>query len=91
MAAGCTPGYAHLAGTRRPSSLTILAVREELLGSDPKRGLKAFLDVHQDQLRRLEVNSNYIARDMDTWDDYAVLHREVFGVPPPERPDRRQG
>jgi hypothetical protein len=28
------------------------------------------------------VNSPYIARDMDTWDDYHALHEEIFGVPP---------
>jgi molybdenum cofactor cytidylyltransferase len=67
-----------------------LSFREQLLGLDPDRGLKALFDEHQDQLRRLSVNSNYIARDMDTWDDYAVLHQEVFGVSPPERPASKQ-
>jgi molybdenum cofactor cytidylyltransferase len=66
--------------------LVDLSFRRELLGLDPNRGLKAFLDVHRDEVRRLDVNSNYIARDMDTWDDYAALHQEVFGVPPPEEP-----
>ena len=63
-----------------------LAFRQELLNLDPDRGLKAFFDVHGDQLTRVAVNSNYIARDMDTWDDYRALHQEVFGVPPPELP-----
>jgi hypothetical protein len=30
------------------------------------------------------VESPYIARDMDTWDDYRALHREIFGSDPPE-------
>jgi molybdenum cofactor cytidylyltransferase len=62
-----------------------LSFRDELLTLDPERGLKALFVAHQDQLRRVPVNSNYIARDLDTWDDYCALHQEVFGVPPPER------
>jgi CTP:molybdopterin cytidylyltransferase MocA len=62
-----------------------LKFRNDLLSLDPERGLKGFFIDHEDQLTRLEVNSNYIARDMDTWDDYRDLHQEVFGFPPPER------
>jgi molybdenum cofactor cytidylyltransferase len=62
-----------------------LKFRDELLNLDPDGGLKAFFRVHQEQVSRVPVNSNYIARDMDTWDDYAALHLEIFGVPPPER------
>jgi molybdenum cofactor cytidylyltransferase len=58
--------------------------RRELLSLDPNRGLKAFFEVHKDQVARVAVNSNYIARDMDTWDDYRALHLEVFGVAAPE-------
>jgi molybdenum cofactor cytidylyltransferase len=71
--------------------LVDLDFREELLRLDPERGLKAFFDVHLDHVRRLAVDSNYIARDMDTWDDYRALHLEVFGVPPPELPARKRG
>lgn len=66
--------------------LVDLGFRGELLGLDPNGGLKAFFSVHQDQVRRVPVDSNYIARDMDTWDDYRALHQDVFGVPPPELP-----
>ena len=71
--------------------LVDLDFREELLSLDHERGLKAFFDVHLDQVRRVAVDSNYIARDMDTWDDYRALHLEVFGVPPPELPARKRG
>ena len=64
--------------------LVDLAFRGELLNLDPKHGLKGLFDVHLDQVRRVAVNSKYIARDMDTWDDYSALHTELFGVPPPE-------
>ena len=58
--------------------------REELRNLDPKRGLKALFEAKVDQVRRLAVNSNYVARDMDTWDDYCTLHLELFGVLPPD-------
>jgi molybdenum cofactor cytidylyltransferase len=70
--------------------LVDLDFRDELYDLDPQRGLKAFFDVHLDQVRRVAVNSKYIARDMDTWDDYVVLHTEVFGVRPPELPARER-
>jgi hypothetical protein len=52
--------------------------------------LKGFFDAHQDQISRVAVDSNYIARDMDTWDDYRALHQEVFGVLPRELPSQKQ-
>ena len=67
-----------------------LAFLDDLLGLDPSRGLKGFFDAHQDQVSRVAVNSNYIARDMDTWDDYRALHQEVFGVSPRELPSQKQ-
>ncbi|HEY6230117.1 MAG TPA: nucleotidyltransferase family protein [Pyrinomonadaceae bacterium] len=66
--------------------LVDLSFREELLRLDPKRGLKSLFTEHEAEVLRLDVNSNYIARDMDTWDDYRALHQEVFGVAPPELP-----
>ncbi|HSS18801.1 MAG TPA: nucleotidyltransferase family protein [Pyrinomonadaceae bacterium] len=66
--------------------LVDLSFREELLQLDPNTGLKAFFNQHQALVRRVEVKTNLIARDMDTWDDYAALHREVFGVSPPNSP-----
>lgn len=62
--------------------LVDLRFRNELLNLDPARGLKSFFDAHRGELKRVPVNSNYIARDMDTWDDYRSLHQEVFGVLP---------
>ena len=63
-----------------------LEFRAELLSLDRDGGLKTFFNHHQAQVNRVEVNSNYIARDMDTWDDYVALHREVFGDAAPELP-----
>jgi len=62
--------------------LVDLDFREDLLDLDSTGGLRSFLKGHQKQVRRLPVNSPFIARDMDTWDDYRALHQEVFGVPP---------
>jgi molybdenum cofactor cytidylyltransferase len=70
--------------------LVDLGFRDELLSLNPDGGLKAFFSIHQAQVKRVPVNSNYIARDMDTWDDYRALHQEVFGVPPPVLPSRER-
>lgn len=63
-----------------------LHYRAELENLDPTRGLKALFERHQSDVRRVPVDSPFIARDMDTWDDYQALHQEVFGVPPPAGP-----
>jgi CTP:molybdopterin cytidylyltransferase MocA len=63
-----------------------LSFRDELEKLDAGRGLKGFFDGHQKDVSRVAVDSNYIARDMDTWDDYLALHREVFGASPRELP-----
>ena len=67
-----------------------LGFLDELLSLDPSRGLKGFFDAHRNQVSRVAVDSNYIARDMDTWDDYRALHQEVFGVSPRELAARKQ-
>ncbi len=66
-----------------------LEFRAELLTLDPDGGLKSFFSHRQEQVRRVAVNSNYIARDMDTWDDYVALHQEVFGDAAPNLPSKR--
>ena len=58
------------------------AFRDELLGLDPARGLRGLFESHPGQVTRLSVESSFIARDMDTWDDYVLLHKDVFGAPP---------
>src|SRR6266850_5039952 len=64
--------------------LVDLCYREQLLQLDPQRGLRGLFDAHRSEVRRVPVESPYIARDMDTWDDYRALHREIFGSDPPE-------
>jgi molybdenum cofactor cytidylyltransferase len=59
-----------------------LSFRPELLRLDPDLGLKSFFDAHRNEVKRVAVHSNYIARDLDTWDDYRSLHQDVFGVLP---------
>ena len=65
--------------------LVDLRYREELLHLDSVGGLRSFFRAHQEQVRRLPVDSHFIARDIDTWDDYRVLHQEVFGCPPADQ------
>ncbi|HVS21225.1 MAG TPA: nucleotidyltransferase family protein [Pyrinomonadaceae bacterium] len=59
-----------------------LVYRDELLNLDPRRGLRALFDKHREQACRLPVESPFIARDMDTWEDYLALHEAVFGMKP---------
>ena len=66
--------------------LVDLRYREELENLDPDRGLRALFETHRDEVNRLTVDSPYVARDMDTWDDYDALYQEVFGKRAPERP-----
>jgi CTP:molybdopterin cytidylyltransferase MocA len=59
-----------------------LAYRDELLALDPQGGLRALFAAHRNEVRRVTVESPYVARDMDTWEDYRRLHEDVFGVSP---------
>jgi molybdenum cofactor cytidylyltransferase len=64
--------------------LVDLSLREELLGVVPGRGLRALFDAHRTEVLRVPAASPYVARDMDTREDYAALHEEIFGTPPPD-------
>ena len=59
-----------------------LSYRAELLNLDPEKGLRAFFEAHRSEVRRLAVESPFVARDMDTWEDYVRLHEDVFGRVP---------
>lgn len=59
-----------------------LSFRAELLNLDPEKGLRNFFAAHRVEVRRLAVESPFVARDMDTWEDYVRLHQDVFGQPP---------
>lgn len=59
-----------------------LAYRNELLMLNPESGLRGLFAAHRDQVKRVPVESPYVARDMDTWEDYQRLHEDVFGVSP---------
>src|SRR5687767_5846387 len=69
--------------------LVDLALRSELLELSARGGLRSLFDAHRNEVKRLAVDSPFIARDMDTWDDYRVLHQEVTGKPAPE-PQKNQ-
>jgi molybdenum cofactor cytidylyltransferase len=64
--------------------LVDLSFKPELLNLDAAGGLRSLFDAHRHEVKRLPVNSPFIARDMDTWDDYLALHKEVTGKPAPE-------
>jgi molybdenum cofactor cytidylyltransferase len=65
-------------------------LREELLNLDPQKGLRALFDAHREEVLRVVTASAYVARDMDTWEDYVALHEEVFGVSPPDQREQRE-
>lgn len=64
--------------------LVDLGLRPELLSLSDTGGLKALFDAPSRDVRRIAVDSPFIARDMDTWDDYTALHQELIGKPAPE-------
>jgi molybdenum cofactor cytidylyltransferase len=64
--------------------LVDLAFRRELLNLDATGGLRALFEAHRNKVQRVPVDSPFVARDMDTWDDYLSLHQEVTGKPAPE-------
>jgi molybdenum cofactor cytidylyltransferase len=59
------------------------SLRAELLKLDTQGGLRSLFDKHRGEVLRVRVASPYIARDMDTWDDYRALYKEVFKTEPP--------
>ena len=65
--------------------LVDLSFKPELLTLSSRGGLRALFETHKNTVQRLPVDSPYIARDMDTWDDYRILHEEVTGKPAPVR------
>jgi molybdenum cofactor cytidylyltransferase len=62
--------------------LVDLTLRGELSSLVPEKGLRALFDAHRDEVLRVPAGSPYVARDMDTWEDYVKLHEEIFGTPP---------
>jgi len=61
-----------------------LTFKSELLTLDATGGLRSLFDAHQNEVKRVPIDSPFVARDMDTWDDYLSLHQEVTGKPAPE-------
>jgi len=57
--------------------------REKLKHLDPVRGLRSLFDAHREEVLRVPISSPYVTRDMDEWEDYTALHREMFGTEPP--------
>lgn len=55
------------------------AFRQSLRKLDPRRGLRGFFEDNRESVSRVEVASPYIIRDIDVWEDYIALFREVFG------------
>jgi len=65
-----------------------LSFSSELSHLDPEGGLRIFFTSHRDEVCHIPVDSEFIARDMDTWDDYRALHCEMFGFAPDQAQKR---
>lgn len=63
-----------------------LDFRAELANLSESGGLRDLFEANASEVERVPVDSPFIARDMDTWDDYRALHLEVTGRPAPEPP-----
>jgi molybdenum cofactor cytidylyltransferase len=61
-----------------------LSYRDDLTRLDSDAGLRGFFTKHRAEVLRLPVDSPFVARDMDTWEDYCALHQDVFGRKPKE-------
>lgn len=59
-----------------------LSFRHELLNLDSEKGLRKLFESYRGEVQRLAVESPFVARDMDTWEDYVRLHQDFFGRPP---------
>ena len=59
--------------------------RDDLLHLDPQEGLRGFFGAHRHEVVRLPVDSPFVARDIDTWEDYLALHQDVFGHQPRQK------
>jgi len=66
--------------------LVDLSLRSELTNLSQSGGLMALFEAHASEVKRVPVDSPFVARDMDTWDDYSSLHLEVTGRPAPDAP-----
>ena len=66
--------------------LVDLSFKSDLSNLPASGGLRALFEAHPHEVRRVPVDSPFVARDMDTWDDYRALHLEVTGRPAPEQP-----
>ena len=66
--------------------LVDLRFKAELINLSESGGLRALFDAHASEVKRVPVDSPFIARDMDTWDDYLALHMEATGRTAPNVP-----
>ena len=74
-------------------ALIDLSFRHDLMSLESQAGLRGFFNKHRAEVLRLPVPSPFVARDMDTWEDYTALHQDVFGRKPKEiaGPDEPNG
>jgi molybdenum cofactor cytidylyltransferase len=57
------------------------SLKSRLLDLDPEQGLRGLLHSLGSRVHRVDFGSPFIARDIDTWQDYQALYEEVFSNP----------
>jgi molybdenum cofactor cytidylyltransferase len=57
------------------------SLKSRLLDLDPEQGLRGLLRSLGSGVHRVDLGSPFIARDIDTWQDYRALYEEVFSHP----------
>jgi molybdenum cofactor cytidylyltransferase len=57
------------------------SLKSRLLELDPEQGLRGLLHSLGSGVHRVDFGSPFIARDIDTWQDYRALYEEVFSHP----------
>lgn len=57
------------------------SLKSRLLDLDPEQGLWGLLYSLGSGVHRVDFGSPFIARDIDTWQDYRALYEEVFSHP----------
>lgn len=63
--------------------LVDMRLKNELLNLDSQTGLRSLSKKYEKEVLRLEVESPFILRDMDIWEDYKNLYLEIFQKEPP--------
>ncbi len=58
------------------------SLKNELLNLNSQKGLRSLFEKHPEEVLRVEVDSEFIRTDIDTWEDYRNLYLKIFNQEP---------